>query len=436
MHDSRSFARSILLSATLCITLAACSSSEEDAEPEVSRTSTSTTAPTTSTTAAPTQSLEPALVEALADLAGKLVFRSEEGDIVVAGSTGADAIVVGNGTERRNSQPTWSNAGDRIAWSSFSPAGANLEIAPSNGTAGTETRMETAPFFLSWSKDDTWLGGLRPTSTGIEFMIVETAEGTVRPVGAGQPFYFDWRDDSSLIAAVNGTSLVNIPASPDLPPSEIDTASPLGVFQTPAALAGEEIVLAMNREGSNDVVVLGPDGLETAIATTDGPLSTSINPVDGRLAVLVAETAPQSQVIGFQVDALPELPSGRVSIVDRTTGGVTTLDEPRIVATQWSPDGATLAILQVNQEDLRWLLVTSEGTAETTPFLPSNEFASSYLPFADQYNHSSSWWSPDSRALVISGSIEGEAGIWVDLVDDDKAAVRIAGGDIALWSPR
>jgi hypothetical protein len=431
MHDSRSFARSILLSATLCIVLAACSSSEEDAEPEAPRTPTPTSAAT-----APTPSLEPALVENLVALAGKLVFRSEEGDIVVAEPTGAGAIVVANGTERRNSQPTWSNGGDRIAWSSFNPEGANLEIAPSNGTSGTKTRIETPPFFLSWSTDDTWLGGLRPTSTGIEFMIVESTNGTVRPVGAGQPFYFDWRDDSSLVAAVNGTTLVDIPASPDLPPSEINTGTPLGVFQTPAALDGEEIVLAIDRDGSNDVVVLGVDGVATAIATADGPLSTSINPVDDRLAVLVAETAPQSQVIGFQVDTPPELPSGRVSIIDRTTGDVTTLDEPRIVATQWSPDGVTLAMLQANQEDLRWLLVTSEGTAETTPFLPSSEFATSYLPFADQYNHSSSWWSPDSRAIVISGSIEGETGIWVDLVDDEKDAVRVAGGDIALWSPR
>ena len=141
-------------------------------------------------------------------------------------------------------------------------------------------------------------------------------------------------------------------------------------------------------------------------------------------------------MIGFQVDPLPQLPSGRVSIVDRTTGDVTILDEPGIVATQWSPDGGTLAMLQVTEQDLRWLLVTGDETTETTPFLPSDEFASSYLPFADQYNHSSSWWSPDSRALVISGSVGGEAGIWVDLVDDEKDAVRVAGGDIALWSPR
>ncbi len=447
MGNIWSLARGALLGAVLCVVIAACSSSGPDAGPAAQPTpttaATTTTSPTgaqgerpDATTAPPIRTNEPALLEDVAGLAGKLVIRSDEGNIVVAGADGGGAVVLGDGGARRNSQPTWSHAADRIAWSSFSPAGANLEIAPSNGTPGIETRIESPPFFLSWSKDDTWLGGLRPTSTGIEFLIVESAEGSVRPIGAGQPFYFDWSDDSSLVAAVNGTTLVNIPASPDLAPSEINTDNPLGVFQTPAALGGDKIVLAMNSDGSNDVAVLGPDGLETMIATTDGPLSTSINPVDDRLAVLVAETAPQSQVISFQVDPLPQLPSGRVSIVNLTTGEVSILDEPRIIATQWSPDGGTLAMLQASEKDLRWVLVTGDETTETTPFLPSDEFASSYMPFADQYNHSSSWWSPDSRALVISGAIGGEAGIWVDLVDDEKDAVRVAGGDIALWSPR
>ena len=37
--------------------------------------------------------------------------------------------------------------------------------------------------------------------------------------------------------------------------------------------------------------------------------------------------------------------------------------------------------------------------------------------------------------MVFSGTIDGESGVWVDLIDDDRGAARIADGDIAFWSP-
>jgi hypothetical protein len=93
-------------------------------------------------------------------------------------------------------------------------------------------------------------------------------------------------------------------------------------------------------------------------------------------------------------------------------------------------------MLQAEAGLLRWLVATSDGVTSMTPFAPTPEFASAYLPFSDQYNHSSTWWSPDSRALVIAGTIGSDTGIWVDLIDDEEGALLVSGGDIAVWSPR
>jgi len=103
---------------------------------------------------------------------------------------------------------------------------------------------------------------------------------------------------------------------------------------------------------------------------------------------------------------------------------------------QWSPDGSNLALLQSNGASLQWLVTRPDDVVALTPFVPSQEIATSYLPFADQYNHSSTWWSPDSQAMVMSGVIDGESGVWVDLIDDDRTAARVSNGDLALWSPR
>jgi hypothetical protein len=59
-----------------------------------------------------------------------------------------------------------------------------------------------------------------------------------------------------------------------------------------------------------------------------------------------------------------------------------------------------------------------------------------YLPFADQYNRSHTWWAPDSSAFVFSGSIDDRSGIWVDVIDDDLGPALVAAGSIAFWSPR
>lgn len=381
--------------------------------------------------------------EALETLPGALAIRTTEGNLVVTAPSGSSELPIADGLRQRLSQPTWSNSADRLAWSSVGVDGSSLEMTsigspdsePQTDGAITETFLDSPPFYLSWSPDDSSIGALRPTPGSIEFLFIDTSTGAARPVGNGQPFYFDWRDSTSVIAAVNGQTLLSIDATGTTDPVIEPTPGPLGVFQAPAAVDGQTVV-ALDQSGRNVIVELGSAGRESTLAEAIGPVSLAANPRDETIAVLVLETVADSQVIAFQNQPPRLLPSGRVSVIDRADGEVTTRPEQGVLAMQWSPDGSRLALLQTSQAGLQWLIADGDGVVRLTPFLPSREFTTSYLPFADQYNHSSTWWSPDSRALVFAGTIGDQTGIWVDLVDDEDRAALVAAGDIAVWSPQ
>ncbi len=377
----------------------------------------------------------------LTDLEGSLVIRDDDGNLVLTAPDGSDRHVVASGDRQLLTQPTFSHDADRIAWSAIDGAGATLSVANIDGSEVVSTSLDSSAFYLAWSTDDSWIAGLRPITGNIELFIAESLTASIRPIGTGQPFYVDWRDDDSLIAAVNTTTLAEIRVRGSVEPSVVPIDSPLGAFQAPAVIEGDpeprdRLVVAMLRDGANDVVLLGPDEQSPSIGRATGPISIAVNPVDRRIAVLVLDNEPQSQVIGFQLDTPPALISGQVSIIDLETREVTARVERQVIAMQWSPDGSRLAVLQSNGNSLQWLITDPDTVAALTPFTPSREVANGYLPFADQYNHSSTWWSPDSRAMVMSGSVDGESGVWVDLVDDDLSATRVSPGDLGLWSPR
>ena len=52
----------------------------------------------------------------------------------------------------------------------------------------------------------------------------------------------------------------------------------------------------------------------------------------------------------------------------------------------------------------------------------------------DQYDRSSTWWSPDGLAFVFAGTTFGREGIWIDRIDDEVGPAFFAEGDIAFWS--
>ena len=442
-----------ILLALLAVVISGCSLTTEDVAPDSTNSpdqAESPTAPSAPDAAESEQDEEPAAPTtappadtvdrqpepdpaALTTLAGRIVYRDLDGTIAVSSPTGDDTIVLSDTTPLLRSQPTWSNDGSRVAWSSVGPSGPVVVLAESDGSGRTDIAAPTSPFYFSWSPEDTSLAALGPGAQGIELFLTNTDTTQITRIGSGQPFFFDWVDDNTLSAAISGTILTQLSVQENTS-TDVELPGPLGAFQAPAALEpGQTLVALANSLNGNDVVIVG-NGEARTVAQALGSVAFSVNPTDDRIAILVVNDAPQSQEIFFQGDSPPTLEPNRVSVVDSATGDSETLDIEDPIAVSWSPDGTTLAVLTVQAEGLEWVFVRDGATLPGDPFVPSQEFFNSYAPFAEQYERSSSWWSPDSQAIVFSGTIDGETGVWVDLVDDGRRALRIADGDIAQWS--
>ncbi len=425
----------------------ACSTTTEPAAPnpveDGEATATTSLAPLNNETTeqdAPAQEteLDPVSIDELTDLAGQIVLIDRDERVVLTTPDGSSSQVLStDGTS--NAQPTWSNAGDRVAWSSVSSSGSSLSTALVDGTDQQHIDVASPAFYLSWSADDTWIGGLRPTSTGMEMFVANPTTQTDRQVSQAQPFYFDWASDDSIVAALGNQLLVDISASDAVSPLRRALEPPLGAFQAPALLPGGDVLAALIIDGNNTLSRLAGNQI-SEVATADGPMFLSASPNGRRVAVLVAARAggrqqPESEIISFQFDAPIELELGRVTIIDLETGDVEVQPQERVVSMSWSPDSTTLAVLAFDGDGLRWNFRTPDGRTQGAKFSPSTRFVQRYLPFFDQYNSSATSWSPDSDAIVFSGSIGGESGIFVDVINDAAGPALIADGQIAFWSP-
>ncbi len=391
------------------------------------------------TSPAPERTSDPVPLELLSDLPGQILLLDPDEQVIVSEPDGSSEVVLSEaGTS--NSQPTWSRGGDRVAWSGFGPDGSTLTTARSDGSGSQSIAVISPAFYLSWSPDDNWIGGLRPTNTGMEMFVASPEDSTDRQVSMSQPFYFDWVDDDAIVAYINNQLLVDISASGVTNPLRRPLANPLGAFQAPAVLPNGEVLGALFIDGSNRLVRLNGTEIVEEIATASGPILIAASPDGTRVATLVPPFAggqqePQSDVISFQFDEPVELENGRVTIIDLETGEVEVQPEEQVVSMSWSPDSESLALLAVDGDGLQWSFNTPEGQRVGEQFVPSPRFSQQYLPFFDQYNLSTTAWSPDGEAVVFSGTIGNESGVFIDRVSDDLGAAHLAEGDIAFWSP-
>lgn len=437
-------ARFVLLSAT--VFLAGCTDSGEPPASEANEATTTTSPPLDSNElATTTTSLQTndATIEELqnigADLPGKIVHRTIGGSILVSSPDGSETELWHSLADGQASQPTWSRDGSQLVWSKIDRTGVALVIATmaDGPTEVVSIPVPSPAFYYSWSPEAQWLAALRNgPEGGLEVAMVDPATQDIRVVGRGQPFYTDWATNQDLVAAVAGSTLIDIPAADGTPASQRELDSPLGVFQTPVSLPNGDVIVMLQRGSFNDVVRL-TGTTATTLARTDTPVALSTDPLGERLAVLVGSGANDPEFISFQ--NTPEdahtLDSGRVSIIDLRTGQIETRPETNIVAINWSPTGEKLAMLEIGNTTMTWIFTEPTGAPQRSePFVPSVEFTTSYLPFADQYDRSSTWWSPDGKAFVFAGQRADKDGVWIDHLEDDKGPAYLGEGDIAFWS--
>jgi Tol biopolymer transport system component len=351
--------------------------------------------------------------------------------------------------------PTWSPTERRLALVAVRGAGetvvsASIFIADVKRKTSIEAfRSETDyPFYLYWSPDGNMLSFLAASTSGnLSLWSIPAQGGEAQQLGSGRLIYWSWSPDNRDIIIHSAEADADTQATRldfvhmdggirheavELQPSQ---------FLAPAwSPLGEDLLLAAETaEGSDGLLLVNSQGMvKQVLAEFDGSVAFAWAPDGQKLAFLDrAEVVPQ--------------PADQLKVLDpQKPDEITTVDQEGAVGFFWSPDSKKIAFFVpevVTQENETqgaaqrvpvlnaYVFDVRRGTSELLiQFVPTEHFASLF-PFFDQYQRSTTIWSPDSQRLVISAyDGEGNPGIYILDVSGRLEFRHITQGQLAYWS--
>ena len=322
-------------------------------------------------------------------------------------------------------------------------------------------------FYLYWTPDSQHVTFLttEPAPDSIALRIAPAdASSPSEIVRAAAPLYWDFVDSSRLLLHTGSTGSAAFTGEVDLEGTSFEN-DPIesGLFRAPA---------------------VGGDGSSRAYVTSAGP-----NPLDGGTMVVEARDGsvrheipvggatafgfdPTSTTLAFIAPDAPTdppapIPAGPLRTVDAGTGEVRTLLDANVLAFFWSPDGQTLAALDLRPAEnigpgeasrlgrvataaaLPPLATTAPGIGLHLTFLDADSgdirserdlrlselFAFQLLPYFDQYALSHRFWAPDSSAIVLPLAEDDGLDRVVVIPADGGDPHEVATGWIGFWTP-
>lgn len=304
---------------------------------------------------------------------------------------------------------------------------------------------EVAPFYLSWSPDGDTVSYLASIDDAIALRLV-LADGSApldgsdpgATVGVGSPLYYDWIGSDRMLAHV-GTGPAAFLGEVDLAGDVVGPAlGPPGTFRSAVVSADQQRVAFVRQDPAGDlaVVVSDRDGAGALAIPVFGPAALAFHPTTGSLGT-IGPVAPLETTVGFPVGPLRLMEDGAPEARPLLDGAV--------VGFWWSPDGATIAALRVQEPELpvqgrtsevRLLFidvasgeVSSQSIVELGPV-----FVDQFIGFFDQYALSHELWAPDSSAFLLP-VVDGEGRSRVAVTYPDGRAPLLLPGLAAFWSP-
>ena len=345
--------------------------------------------------------------------------------------TGATTTVTASGQ-----QPVWSPDGSRLAWNEASEDGFAIVSVGADFSDRFEAPTPFFGYYGYWDPTSTRLAMLGNAFPGTGLVLDEGVEQPLEVVGADGFYFFSWSPDG-LRWVVRGTGGLRIAdPSGDGPVIELDLASASVPIWTP----DNRIIVAVRSGDGADVVAIDPVSLDQSVLFSTGDITRMVLDPTGRyLAVETIEVLPPGQS-GIQEVAFRQQPefASTILVHDLATSATSEANDGGALAMWWSPSGSHLAMLVPGaNSQLRWVWWTHDGTVTAgeshriTPF-----YASTYLPFYDQFAQSVTPWSSDGQRFAYAGVSASGAGVFVDTIGDDVGPVLVSStGDVAIWAP-
>jgi dipeptidyl aminopeptidase/acylaminoacyl peptidase len=421
--------------------------------------------------AAPTPVLNDPLTARLAvvDTNGRLSTIDQFGGSVTAlGALGT-----------RYSVPTWSPDGRHIAAIATDPdESASVQVFSVSGGAPDPTTgtvvyasQQSKPDYIFWTPDGRSVTFMTDERMGAALWVAPLdGGGTDMPIAhMGAPLYWSWlRDGEPLVhgGAQGGDPFLGEVGLWDRTRDAISTAP--GGFRAPGTSAdGRYRAFAVRQGDAYRIVVESMDGGVHREIPVKGTVALAFDPASDQLAYIAPTKPDPSKVQASQ-------PVGPLQVLDPATGISQRVAAGSVVAFSWSPDGKTLAALQLPTDDDKQAIVPSVPTARLAAFRTTaidhggqpaaptdpgvrlrltflrtddwtlrskstvelgESFVSEVMPAFEQYGLSHRLWSPDSSALALPVvAADGTTSI-VEIRPDGSQPRRIASGTAAFWSP-
>ena len=349
--------------------------------------------------------------------------------------------------------PVWSPDGTQIAFSGLPPgdSGPGPLTLYISQIAQNETRviytndpgmgpiLNGMPHYPIWSPDSSHLAFMASVSQGLTLFLDDISDDEdAIVVLRDSPLYASWSADSRYLMVHAGVDhfLVEVATGQSM---AAFTSQGIG-YRAPAwwPLDSSKVALLQSESGVQNLYIADVEtGERTLIDEIPVNVAFLWSPDGSSLAV--AKSGLQNDPIFQNVSIFS--PNGVKKPIEV---------EGNILAYFWSPDSSKLTyiILTRNRGVLRVMMLDT-NTGERWPlidFAPSPD-QSTIFQFFDQFAHSHSPWSPDSRSLVFAGRLQGDGisaslnrqtapQIYVLDVGPNPSVSSIADGFLAFWAPR
>jgi hypothetical protein len=406
----------------------------------------------------------------------RLAVLGADGRLSSMDEFGGHVVVIGSPGSRYG-LPAWSHDGRRIAAIATSDRDAAVHVLAVSGAPAPPTvayaSAEARPSYVFWAPDDRSITFLTTDSKG-SALRVAPADGAVAAsvVHVGSPMFWTWaRDDRAFVHSGGdgpGAYLGEINLGDGMR-VRIDDAP--GGFRVPGVSAdGTWRAYAVRHGDAYRITVESVDGATRREIPIDAAGALAFDPAGDDLAFIAPMAADHGS--GTNAVAAGQL-AGPLRVVDPASGILRRLIAGSVVAFEWSPDGRTLAVLQLPTDDDRQAVIdrreaavehgvvdvvarpggvdaaahagvrlrlvfvrVDDGMVRSKSIVQvADTFANQVIPVFDQYALSHRIWSADSSmiALPVVAS-DGTVNI-VEIRPDGSQPRTVAEGVAAFWSP-